>query len=83
MLTVVITGASAGLGRAIAHEFARKARVGLISRDQAALDGTAAEVEEMGDVKSHCCSDAGDEYAAVHMGKKLAPPASPACAANL
>ncbi|WP_216841071.1 SDR family NAD(P)-dependent oxidoreductase [Acidobacterium sp. S8] len=32
--TVVITGASAGLGRAIAHEFGNAgASVGLISRD--------------------------------------------------
>lgn len=47
--TVVITGASAGLGRAIAHEFARKgARVGLIARDEDALQKTAEEVEELG-----------------------------------
>jgi short-subunit dehydrogenase len=37
--TIVVTGASAGLGRAIAHVFAQTgARVGLISRDQAALN---------------------------------------------
>jgi len=48
-LTVVVTGASAGLGRAIAHEFGKKgARVGLISRDRAALDATANEVRELG-----------------------------------
>lgn len=47
--TVVITGASAGLGRAIAHELARKgARVGLIARDEDALQKTAEEVEELG-----------------------------------
>lgn len=44
-LTVVITGASAGLGRAIAQEFGKaEARVGLISRDRAALDKAAAEI---------------------------------------
>jgi short-subunit dehydrogenase len=47
--TVVVTGASAGLGRAIANVFARTgARVGLISRDQAALEAAAAEVEDLG-----------------------------------
>jgi NADP-dependent 3-hydroxy acid dehydrogenase YdfG len=41
-LTVVITGASAGLGRAIAHEFGKTgASVGLISRDLSALEATA------------------------------------------
>ena len=36
--TVIITGASAGVGRAIAHRFAREGgRVGLIARGQAAL----------------------------------------------
>jgi len=48
-LTVVITGASAGLGRAIAHEFGKiGARVGLISRDLPALEITASEVEQLG-----------------------------------
>jgi short-subunit dehydrogenase len=46
---VVVTGASAGLGRAIAHEFGKiGARVGLISRDLAALEATAKEVEGLG-----------------------------------
>lgn len=36
--TVIITGASAGVGRAIAHRFAREGdRIGLIARDAAAL----------------------------------------------
>ncbi|MGZ3744244.1 MAG: hypothetical protein ACXWRE_07500 [Pseudobdellovibrionaceae bacterium] len=37
--TVVITGASAGVGRATAHEFAkRKARLGLIARARESLE---------------------------------------------
>ncbi len=47
--TVVVTGASAGVGRAIAHRFARAgARLGLIARDPAALDTVKQEVERLG-----------------------------------
>jgi short-subunit dehydrogenase len=47
--TVVITGASAGVGRATAHAFAaRRAKVGLIARGTPALEGAAAEVEKRG-----------------------------------
>jgi NAD(P)-dependent dehydrogenase (short-subunit alcohol dehydrogenase family) len=46
---VVVTGASAGLGRAIVREFARQgACVGLIARDRARLDTARREVEEAG-----------------------------------
>jgi short-subunit dehydrogenase len=46
---VVITGASAGLGRAIAHEFARRgAHIGLLARGIASLQGVAREVEAAG-----------------------------------
>ncbi len=42
---VVITGASAGVGRAAAHRFARAgASLGLIARDDAALDALRAEL---------------------------------------
>lgn len=62
--TVVITGASAGLGRAIAHEFAKTgARVGLISRDLAALDATAAEVEQLGGTAATYAADVSDDQA--------------------
>jgi short-subunit dehydrogenase len=47
--TVVITGASAGVGRATAHRFARAgAKLALIARDAAALEEVKREVEERG-----------------------------------
>lgn len=47
--TVVVTGASAGIGRATARAFAaRGARVALLARGRAGLDAAAAEVREAG-----------------------------------
>jgi short-subunit dehydrogenase len=47
--TVVVTGASAGVGRAVAHEFARHgARVALLARDEEGLEETRREVESLG-----------------------------------
>ncbi|HEV7158768.1 MAG TPA: SDR family oxidoreductase [Caulobacteraceae bacterium] len=46
---VVITGASAGVGRAAAHQFGREGwSVGLIARDAAALEDVAEEVRKLG-----------------------------------
>lgn len=46
---VVITGASAGVGRATARQFARQgARVALIARGKEGLQGAKREIEEMG-----------------------------------
>jgi NAD(P)-dependent dehydrogenase (short-subunit alcohol dehydrogenase family) len=45
----VITGASAGIGRATAREFARRGcRIALLARGRAGLEGAAREVEELG-----------------------------------
>ena len=47
--TVVITGASAGVGRATAHAFAaRGAQIGLMARGTQGLQAAAAEVEKRG-----------------------------------
>lgn len=46
---VVVTGASAGVGRAVVREFARrKACIGLIARGREGLEAAAREVEEAG-----------------------------------
>lgn len=46
---VVVTGASAGVGRAIAQAFAKRgAHIGLLARGHAGLDGARREVEEFG-----------------------------------
>ena len=48
-LVVVITGASAGLGRAIAHGYAKRgARLGLIARNPEALNAAKEECEKLG-----------------------------------
>jgi NAD(P)-dependent dehydrogenase (short-subunit alcohol dehydrogenase family) len=47
--TVVITGASGGIGRAVARAYGRRgACVGLIARGQAGLDGAVCDVEDAG-----------------------------------
>jgi NAD(P)-dependent dehydrogenase (short-subunit alcohol dehydrogenase family) len=47
--TVVITGASAGVGRATARAFAREgARIGLVARDRERLEAAKREVEQLG-----------------------------------
>ena len=59
--TAVITGASAGIGRATARLFgARGARVGLIARGQAGLDGAARDVKEAGGTALAISADVSD-----------------------
>src|SRR2546430_16702267 len=46
---VVITGASAGVGRALVRKFARDgARIGLLARGRDGLEAARKEVEELG-----------------------------------
>jgi NAD(P)-dependent dehydrogenase (short-subunit alcohol dehydrogenase family) len=59
--TVVVTGASAGIGRATARLFGgRGASVGLIARGQAGLDGAAREVEQAGGKALAVSADVAD-----------------------
>ena len=47
--TVVVTGASAGVGRAIAHEFARHCwNVSMLARGEAGLKGAVQDIERAG-----------------------------------
>ena len=47
--TIIVTGATAGIGRAIAHRFARAGdRIGLIAREEAALEATRRELDALG-----------------------------------
>src|SRR5688572_31637782 len=49
MQTIAVTGASAGVGRAVVRRFARRgARLGLIARGSERLEATAREVEALG-----------------------------------
>ena len=55
--TVVITGGSAGVGRAVARIFARRGyKVGLIARGEERLEEALGELETMGAAKVHTVS---------------------------
>jgi NAD(P)-dependent dehydrogenase (short-subunit alcohol dehydrogenase family) len=59
--TVVITGASAGIGRATARIYGeRGANVGLIARGEAGLDGAADEVRQRGGKALAIAADVAD-----------------------
>lgn len=61
---VVITGASAGVGRALARAYAeRGAVIGLIARGQAGLDGARKDVEERGGTPVVIQADVSDAEA--------------------
>src|SRR5699024_3101075 len=59
--TVVITGASAGLGRSIAREFGKHgARVGLLARGEEGLKAAKKEVEQLGGLGLAIPTDVAD-----------------------
>lgn len=76
--TVVVTGASAGLGRAIACEFAKHgAKIGLIARGKKGLEGAADDVRSAGGRPLVVRADVADadqmEEAADILERKLGP----------
>lgn len=76
--TVVVTGASAGLGRAIACEFAKHgAKIGLIARGKKGLEGAADDVRSAGGRPLVVRADVADadqmEDAADTVERKLGP----------
>lgn len=59
--TVVVTGASAGLGRCVAMEFGKAgARVGLLARGRAGLEGAKRDVEKLGGKALAISTDVAD-----------------------
>jgi NAD(P)-dependent dehydrogenase (short-subunit alcohol dehydrogenase family) len=76
--TVVITGASAGIARATARLYGQRgARVGLIARGQAGLDGAAADVADAGGTPLPISADVADydqvDAAATRIESELGP----------
>jgi NAD(P)-dependent dehydrogenase (short-subunit alcohol dehydrogenase family) len=64
--TVLITGASGGIGRAAAREFARRGdRIGLVARGRTGLEAAAREVRELGGEAVAVAADVAD-HTAVH-----------------
>jgi len=75
---VVVTGASAGVGRATVRAFAREgARVGLIARDTEGLHAAEREVSELGGKGFTAPADVADaaqtEAAASRIENELGP----------
>jgi NAD(P)-dependent dehydrogenase (short-subunit alcohol dehydrogenase family) len=75
---VVITGASGGVGRAVAREFAgRGAKVALLARGDAGLDAAAKEIEAAGGVALPISVDVADaeavDAAAERIERELGP----------
>ncbi len=69
---VVITGASAGLGRAITERFAKRgAAIGLLARGRDRLEETAEEVQRLGGVALPIPTDVADSEAVDHAADRV------------
>ncbi|HEY2564473.1 MAG TPA: SDR family oxidoreductase [Acidimicrobiales bacterium] len=69
--TVVITGASAGIGRAVAQLYGRRGdRVGLLARGQAGLEGAVKDIEYAGGTALAVPTDVG-QYDQVEEAARL------------
>jgi len=69
---VMVTGASAGLGRSIAHEFAKQgARIGLIARNREALEACSEEVRQLGGEALVLPLDVSDAASVDHAANRL------------
>jgi len=75
---VVVTGASAGVGRAVAHAFGRRgAHIALLARGESSLAAAACEVEALGGralaIPTDVADAAGVEAAAARVEAELGP----------
>jgi len=71
-LVVGITGASAGLGRAIAHAYAKRgAKIGLIARNPEALEAAKEECEALGGIAICLPADVADAEAVEHAASAI------------
>jgi 3-oxoacyl-[acyl-carrier protein] reductase len=70
--TAIVTGASRGIGRAIAFAFADEgARVGLIARSEDGLRATAAEIARRRGVAAYAVADVADSAAVAAAAQTL------------